>query len=110
MKKKLNSSGIVYSTDPGFKEEVEENQVDLPASEQMVLVKLDRKQRAGKTVTLVEGFEMSDEKIEQLAKQLKNICGTGGSAKNGEIIIQGDHKEKIFNWIQKQGFTKVKKA
>lgn len=110
MKKKLNSSGIVYSTDPGFKEEVEENQVDLPASEQMVLVKLDRKQRAGKTVTLVEGFEMSDEKIEQLAKQLKNICGTGGSAKNGEIIIQGDHKEKIFNWLQKQGFTKVKKA
>lgn len=110
MKKKLNSSGIVYSTDPGFKEEVEENQVVLPASEQMVLVKLDRKQRAGKTVTLVEGFEMSDEKIEQLAKQLKNICGTGGSAKNGEIIIQGDHKEKIFNWIQKQGFTKVKKA
>jgi translation initiation factor 1 len=112
MSKKIShSSGLVYSTDPNFKIEDNdaEERITLPASNQNLRIKLDAKQRAGKVVTLVQGFEGKGNDIEELSKKLKSICGTGGSVKNNEIIIQGDNRDKILQWLQKQGFTKTKK-
>ena len=110
-KKKLyNTSGIVYSTSPDFNmEERAEEAITLPAHEQLLKVKLDAKHRAGKMVTLVEGFSGTPADLEQLAKQLKSHCGTGGSVKNNDIIIQGDNRDKILSWLHKQGFVKAKK-
>ncbi len=110
-KKKLyNTAGIVYSTAPGlsFSKEEEQEQTLLPG-EQLLKIKLDKKHRGGKVVTIVEGFSMAEKDIESLAKQLKTFCGTGGSAKENEIIIQGDHREKILQWLVKNGYTKAKK-
>lgn len=109
MKKNKNAGGIVYSTNPDFSNEESGSEESLPAEQQLLKIRLDKKQRAGKTVTLIEGFEQSEKGTEQICKQLKSLCGTGGSAKNSEIIIQGDHREKIFVWLQKQGYSKAKK-
>ncbi|MCR6720535.1 MAG: translation initiation factor [Chitinophagaceae bacterium] len=107
MKKKPNqSSGYVYSTDPNFR--IEENQPDmetLPPAKQKLNIRLDTKQRAGKAVTLITGFVGNDNDLEELGKKLKSFCGTGGSAKNGEIIIQGDQREKVKQWLVKNGYT-----
>jgi len=110
-KKKPNSKdGIVYSTDPGFSFEEENEAVETLAPEKQLLkIKLDTKQRAGKAVTLVEGFVGKDEDLETLGKQLKNFCGTGGSVKDGLVIIQGDQRDKVLQWLQKNKFTKAKK-
>ena len=96
-KKKLYSTdGIVYSTDPDFKSEQEaEEQHHFTCSEQLLNVRLDTRHRGGKMVTLVEGFSGTEADLEQLGKQLKSYCGTGGSVKNNEIIIQGDNREKF---------------
>jgi translation initiation factor 1 len=105
-KKKFDTGGLVYSTDPNFSvEEEKEEQETLSISEQKLKVKLDTKQRAGKVVTLVEGFigKLSD--LENLGKQLKTKCGTGGSAKDGQIIIQGDYKIKVIENLQKMGYS-----
>ncbi len=110
-KKKLyNTSGIVYSTaaDFSFSEEKRTEETS-PANEQLLKIKLDKKHRGGKVVTLIDGFFMKEEDIEILAKQLKTFCGSGGSAKDNEIIIQGDHREKILQWLVKNGYTKSKK-
>ncbi|HUS01947.1 MAG TPA: translation initiation factor [Chitinophagaceae bacterium] len=110
-KKRSDSSGLVYSTDPNFKLP-EENPNDintLPAAEQNLRVKLDAKQRAGKVVTLIQGFEGKEADLEDLGRKLKSYCGTGGSVKDNEIIIQGDNRDKILIWLHKQGFTKAKK-
>jgi translation initiation factor 1 len=111
MSKKLNAfSGLVYSTDPNFsapKEEQEETETLAP-QQQKLLIKLESKHRAGKLVTLITGFEGKQEDLETLAKQLKTKCGTGGSAKEGEIIIQGDYKEKVFLLLQQMNYS-VKK-
>lgn len=109
-RKKVNKGGIVYSTDENFKYDSGEQQsVDrVPEHEQPVKIQLDRKQRAGKSVTLVYGFDKTDEEIEQLCKLLKRHCGTGGSSKQGEIIIQGDFREKILQWLRKNDYTKAK--
>ena len=107
-KKKLNSlSGLVYSTDPNFKlqENNSDEQETLPAAQQKLRIVLDKKQRAGKAVTLVEGFIGKDTDMEELGKKLKTICGTGGSVKDGEIIIQGDNRDKVLQWFQKNGYT-----
>ncbi len=109
-KKSTNSGGIVYSTSLDFKLEEEEQEIkDLAPSEQILKVRLDKKQRGGKIVTLIEGLHMSDDAIEDLSRQLKTHCGGGGSSKNGEILIQGDHREKIVQWLIKKGYSKSKK-
>lgn len=107
-KKKSSTGGIIYSTNPQFNFENEEELQELPNHEQQIKIRLDKKQRAGKIVTLVTGFELLPENLSYLGKELKSICGTGGSAKNNEIIIQGDHRNKVFQYLQKQGFTKSK--
>jgi translation initiation factor 1 len=102
--------GIMYSTDPTFSYASEEETSEVIANNQQDLrVMLDRKNRGGKAVTLVTGYRGSDEELEKLAKMLKTKCGVGGSAKEGEIIVQGDFRDKIVQILQKEGF-KVKKS
>ena len=103
--------GMVYSTDPNFKYDTEEApQTETLAPERQDLrVWLDRKQRGGKTVTLVKGFGGSDTDLGELARLLKTRCGVGGAAKDGEIIIQGDHRDRVVEILAKAGY-KCKKA
>ena len=109
MAKKNNSSPFVYSTDPNSAPKFEEEAVEtLVPAEQILKIIFETKHRAGKTVTIVYGFEGRDEDLESLSKSLKNHCGTGGSVKDGEIIIQGDHRQKILQFLQKNGYKKVK--
>lgn len=110
-KNKISQSGIVYSTDPSFsiREEEKVPSEEIPPALQNIIVRLDKKQRAGKAVTLVEGFNGSEQEEEELGKKLKSFCGTGGTVKNGEILVQGDNRDKILLWLQKNGFTKTKK-
>ena len=110
-KNKTDNRGFVFSTDPNFKfeEEPEEVQETLPAKQQKLKVRLDTKQRAGKAVTLVENFLGTEEDLEEFGKKIKNFCGTGGSVKDGLIIIQGDQREKVFQWLIKNEFTQTKK-
>lgn len=112
MDKKKNLAGnIVYSTNAAWKpEEAESTKEYLPATQQPVKVKLDRKQRAGKIVTLIEGLALNKNEFEDLAKRLKSYCSSGGSSKDDVIIIQGDHQQKIINWLHKSGFILAKKA
>jgi len=111
-KNKPDKSGFVFSTDPNFRfeEEAQEPLATLPAGQQKLRVKLETKHRAGKTVTLVNGFVGTDEDAEILGKQLKNQCGSGGSVKDGEIIVQGDHREKVLQYLLKNGYSQTKKA
>jgi translation initiation factor 1 len=107
---KPDSRGFVYSTDPNFQFEPElEGSETLPPSQQILKVKPDTKQRAGKVVTLIEGFVGKEEDLKELEKKLKSVCGTGGSSKDGQIIIQGDQREKVMQWLQKNNYTKSKK-
>lgn len=110
-KNKPDNRGFVYSTDPAFSfEENKENIDTLPAAQQKLKVRLDTKHRAGKAVTLVEGFVGQEQDLEDLGKKLKSFCGTGGSAKDGEIIVQGDQREKVLQWLLKNGYSKTKKV
>lgn len=111
-KKKTSFSGLVYSTDPNFKltEENTNAITTLASAQQNLKIKLDAKQRAGKVVTLIQGFEGKEADMEELGKKLKSFCGTGGSVKANEIIIQGDNRDKILSWLIKQGYSKTKKA
>ncbi len=103
--------GVVYSTNPDFEyEQVEEiPQESLAPNKQRLLVSLDKRNRGGKQVTLVSGFVGSDEDLKSLAKELKVKCGVGGSAKNGEITIQGDLREKVLKLLQSMSYN-VKRA
>jgi translation initiation factor 1 len=108
-KNKPDSKGFVYSTDPNFKfEEQQSNFETLPPSQQKLTVCLETKHRGGKTVTIIYGFIGKNEALEELGKKLKNYCGTGGSAKDAEIIIQGDQREKVMQWLLKNEY-KAKK-
>lgn len=109
-KNKPDSRGFVFSTDPDFKFEQESNPTEtlLPA-QQRLKVRLETKHRAGKAVTLVEGFIGNQEDLEELGKKLKSFCGTGGSAKDGEVIIQGDQRDKVMQWFGKNGYRNVKR-
>lgn len=110
-KDKNDRRGFVYSTDPDFKFESEEedNMETLLPKEQKLKVRLETKHRGGKTVTLINGFIGNEIDLYELEKKLKNFCGTGGSAKDGEIIIQGDQRDKVFQWLLKNGYEKSKK-
>ncbi len=110
MAKKKKEKYIVYSTNPGFQDEDEyEDEETLLPSEQNLRVSIDRKQRKGKAVTLVTGFVGSDEDLKELGKEIKSKCGVGGSAKNGEIIIQGEVREKVLQILTSKGY-KAKKT
>jgi len=98
--------GMVYSTDPDFKYTIDEEPEaeTLPPARQQLRVWLDRKQRAGKVVTLVRGFVGRDDDLQELARMLKSRCGVGGSAKEGEIIIQGDHRDRVVELLAGAGY------
>lgn len=106
-----DQAGFVYSTDPNFQFNRTQNETleTLEPAKQNLIVQLDKKQRGGKTVTLVTGFVGKENDLETLSKQLKNFCGTGGSAKDGEAIVQGDQRDKVLLWLQKNGYSKSKK-
>lgn len=110
-KNRISTSGIVYSTDPDYKpyEESAEQESSLQPAEQKLRVRLDTRNRAGKAVTLVEGFAGSNAEAEELGKKLKTFCGTGGSVKDHEIIVQGDHRDKVLQWLLKNGYRLSKK-
>ena len=108
-KNKPDTRGFVYSTDPNFSFEADDQvQETLPPAQQKLRIRLETKHRAGKAVTLVTGFIGLESDLEVLGKQLKNFCGTGGSAKDAEIIIQGDQRAKIIPWLIKNGYTQSK--
>lgn len=109
MKNKADSNGTVYSTNPDFHFEYDEAEaVTLEPAKQNLRVMLDKKQRAGKKVTLISGFQGSDFDLALLGKELKTACGVGGSAKDGEIILQGDFREKVRDLLIQKGYTKTK--
>jgi len=111
-KKSLSDlGGIMYSTDPSFSYESDNEAVTIitPNNQQDLRVTLDRKNRGGKAVTLITGFRGKPEELEEIAKMLKTKCGVGGGAKDGEIIIQGDFRDKVVLILQKEGY-KVKKS
>ena len=99
--------GVVYSTNPDFSYEQSGQQVQVSTPEpgrQRLTVRLDRRQRAGKQVTLVEGFTGSQEDLAALAKTLKTRCGVGGTAKDGEITVQGDLRDKVTALLLEMGY------
>ena len=113
MSKKIKPDlhGFVYSTNPDFSFQSEENDEaeTLQAAQQKLKIKLETKHRAGKAVTLVENFIGTSDDLEELGKKLKNFCGTGGSVKDGEIIIQGDQWDKVLQWLLKNNYKQSKK-
>ena len=105
MKKNKSDAAFVYSTDPNFSmNENGEEVVTLLPQEQRIRVSLETKHRAGKTVTLVLGFIGKNDDLEALGKHLRNACGTGGTSKEGEIILQGDQREKAIAWLKKNSY------
>ena len=99
---------MVFSTNPDAIKQEESFEESVPKEEQTLTIRLDRKHRKGKEVSLIEGFELSDEDLKTLCKSLKNLCGAGGSYKEGEILIQGNHKEKIRKYLDSEGFGQIK--
>jgi translation initiation factor 1 len=108
---KKERGNVVYSTNPNytFESEPEESIETRPKNQQKMYVSIDRKQRGGKEVTLVSGFVGSEEDLKELGKKLKSKCGVGGSTKEGEIIIQGNFKDKIFDLLLTEGYSQIKK-
>lgn len=104
-KQKLNLSGLVFSTDPNFKmPENKEESNALSPQQQDLRIWLEKNHRGGKTASVIKNFVGKDEELENLCRELKTKCGTGGSAKDGEIIIQGDHRKKIGEILIKLGY------
>ncbi|MBL4668524.1 MAG: translation initiation factor [Flavobacteriales bacterium] len=102
---------VVYSTDPNFNYDAEDEAFEtLNNNEQQLKVLIDRKQRKGKSVTLITGFIGDDNNLKDLAKILKSKCGVGGALKNGEILIQGEFKDKVFELLINMGYTKTNKV
>lgn len=109
---KNNKGGFVYSTNPnaGWDSDSEEEFDSLENSEQKLYVSIDRKNRGGKEVTLIEGFKGPEDELKDLGKTLKSKCGVGGSAKGGEIIVQGNFRDKIMGMLKDMGFQVVRKG
>lgn len=107
-KKKQTYQGVVYSTDPQFNYHVDREEIEtLPPAQQQLKIALDKKQRGGKSVTLVHNFKGTDDDLVALGKKLKQQCGVGGTVKEGVILIQGDFKAKVMAILQELGY-KVK--
>lgn len=102
--------GVVYSTNPDYEysDDSQEEAETLPKNQQKLRLNMERAGRGGKTVTLVKGFVGSEEDITALSKLLKQKCGVGGSVKDGEIIIQGDHRQRLVEILKKEGFCQAK--
>jgi len=111
-KKNKERLNVVYSTNPNFQYEVESNEEieTLEPKFQKFYVSLDKKQRAGKEVTLIEGFIGSENDLKELGKTLKSKCGVGGTVKDGEIVIQGNFRDKIIELLQKEGYEVKRKG
>jgi len=110
---KKNRAGVVYSTNPDFNythDSGDEETEGLSDATQRLRISLDRKRRAGKAVTLITGYQGSEIALQILGKSLKSHCGVGGSVKEGEIILQGDQRDKALAWLLKEGFKDVKKS
>ena len=109
MKHKSDNNGTVYSTNPDFVFDYgEEEVVTLDPAKQNLRIMLDKKQRGGKKVTLVTGFQGSDYDLAVLGKELKSACSVGGSVKDGEILLQGDFREKVLALLLQKGYSKTK--
>ena len=102
--------GVVYSTNPDYEysDDSQEEADTLPKNQQKLRLNMERAGRGGKTVTLVKGFVGSDKDINALCKLLKQKCSVGGSVKDGEIIIQGDHRQRLVETLKKEGYTQTK--
>lgn len=111
-KKQKNRMNVVYSTNPNFsfEEEKEDYTETLPVDQQKLYVSIDKKNRGGKEVTLVEGFVGTEEDLKDLGKTLKTKCGVGGSAKDGEIIVQGNFRDKVMAELSKLNYKVVRKG
>jgi len=108
-KSKKNRIGVVYSTNPDYDYDHEgEAEETLPNQQQKLRVMIDRKKRKGKEVTLVTGFVGNGDDLKALGKMLKSKCGVGGSAKDGEIIVQGNNKQKVIDLLKKEGYSQTK--
>ena len=103
-KKKQKWDGMVYSTNPDYEFEQESNQDALEPNEQDLRIQLDKRNRKGKSVTLITGFVGNDDDLKTLGKILKSKCGVGGTAKDGEIIIQGDFRDKVLEELMLMGY------
>ena len=102
---------MVFSTNPDYMKQFDEEpeaRETAPKERQKLRVTLDKKQRAGKVVTLITGFSGTDEDLTALGKELKTKCGAGGSVKDGEIMIQGDYREKVLGWLKDWGYKLAK--
>ena len=103
-KSKKNRVNVVYSTNPHFDfEEPSDDEISIPFNEQKLYISIDRKNRGGKSVTLIEEFRGPDEEAKELAKKLKQLCGVGGGYKNKEIYIQGNQRDKVSKFLQNLG-------
>jgi len=109
-KKKNNREGIIYSTQENFEYDYNEptEEETLPPTQQDLRVMLDKKARKGKQVTLVTGFVGKKDDLKELGKLLKSKCGAGGSAKDGEIMVQGDFRDKVLEVLHKEGYRAKK--
>ncbi len=108
--KKHTTGGLVFSTNPDFQLQAEEERADALAVEKQVLRIWLERVKGGKEATIVKGYIGPDDQLDELAKMLKNKCATGGNAKDGIIIIQGDHRDKVLQLLTALGYKNVKKA
>ena len=111
MSNKKKRIDVIYSTNPDFNYDNDDSSIEtLPVNEQKLYVSIDRKSRKGKSVTLVEGFIGQSEDLKELSKTLKKSCGVGGTAKDGEIVVQGEFKDKVEKILVDMGYNTVKKG